>query len=159
MTLAAAGLISCTTQPAFDPASVADAAGEITRVEPLSWWTGMQTPLQLLVAGDGITDADVRIEGGSGVAVKAVHKAESPNYLFVDVAVADDARPGTYYLVFTRGEEQFKVPYEIAARREASAARESFTTADMIYLVMPDRFANGDPANDSTSDKIGRAHV
>ena len=48
MTLAAAGLLSCTGtgQSAFDPASVADASGEVTRVEPLSWWTGMQTPLQ-----------------------------------------------------------------------------------------------------------------
>ena len=56
MTLAAAGLLSCTGtgQSAFDPASVADASGEVTRVEPLSWWTGMQTPLQLLVNGAGI---------------------------------------------------------------------------------------------------------
>ena len=48
MTLAAAGLLSCTGtgQSVFDPASVADASGEVTRVEPLSWWTGMQTPLQ-----------------------------------------------------------------------------------------------------------------
>ena len=51
MTLAAAGLVACATQPAFDPATVADATGEVTRIEPLSWWTGMQTPLQLLVAG------------------------------------------------------------------------------------------------------------
>ena len=64
MTLAAAGLLSCATQPAFDPASVADASGEITRIEPLSWWTQMRTPLQLLVAGEAIADYDVRIEGG-----------------------------------------------------------------------------------------------
>ena len=87
MTLAAAGLLSCTGtgQSAFDPASVADASGEVTRVEPLSWWTGMQTPLQLLVNGAGIAAYDVRIEGGQGVGVKARHKADSPNYLFVDV--------------------------------------------------------------------------
>ena len=68
MTLAAAGLLSCTGtgQSAFDPASVADASGEVTRVEPLSWWTGMQTPLQLLVNGAGIAAYDVRIEGGQG---------------------------------------------------------------------------------------------
>lgn len=68
MTLAAAGLLSCTGtgQSAFDPASVADASGEVTRVEPLSWWTGMQTPLQLLVNGAGIAAYDVRIEGGTG---------------------------------------------------------------------------------------------
>ena len=135
MTLAAAGLLSCTGtgQSAFDPASVADASGEVTRVEPLSWWTGMQTPLQLLVNGAGIAAYDVRIEGGQGVGVKARHKADSPNYLFVDVEVQPDAEPGTYYLVFSQGERQFKVPYEIAARAEGSVARRSFTTADMIY--------------------------
>ena len=139
MTLAAAGLLSCTGtgQSAFDPASVADASGEVTRVEPLSWWTGMQTPLQLLVNGAGIAAYDVRIEGGQGVGVKARHKADSPNYLFVDVEVKPDAEPGTYYLVFSQGERQFKVPYEIAARAEGSAARKSFTTADMIYLLHP----------------------
>ena len=159
MTLAAAGLLSCTGtgQSAFDPASVADASGEVTRVEPLSWWTGMQTSLQLLVNGAGIAAYDVRIEGGQGVGVKARHKADSPNYLFVDVEVKPDAEPGTYYLVFSQGERQFKVPYQIAARAEGSAARKSFTTADMIYLLMPDRFANGDASNDSTPHTRERA--
>ena len=159
MTLAAAGLLSCTGtgQSAFDPASVADASGEVTRVEPLSWWTGMQTPLQLLVNGAGIAAYDVRIEGGQGVGVKARHKADSPNYLFVDVEVQPDAEPGTYYLVFSQGERQFKVPYEIAARAEGSVARRSFTTADMIYLLMPDRFANSDASNDSTPHTRERA--
>lgn len=69
--------------------------------------------------------------------MKARHKADSPNYLFVDVEVQPDAEPGTYYLVFSQGERQFKVPYEIAARAEGSVARRSFTTADMIYLLMP----------------------
>ena len=136
---------------------MADASGEVTRVEPLSWWTGMQTPLQLLVNGAGIAAYDVRIEGGQGVGVKARHKADSPNYLFVDVKVKPDAEPGTYYLVFSQGERQFKVPYEIAARAEGSAARKSFTTADMIYLLMPDRFANGDASNDSTPHTRERA--
>ena len=137
----------------------------ISRVEPLSWWTGMKTPLQLLVNGKDIALCDVRIEpdsaqqsgplcpdGGSGVKVTAVHRADSPNYLFVDVDVAPDALTGTYSLVFTRDGESFRYPYEIARRAEDSARRGSFSTADMIYLIMPDRFANGDPTNDSTPD-------
>lgn len=152
MAIAFAGLASCAGSTAFDPAAVADAGEQVSRVEPLSWWTGMKTPLQLLVGGRDISLYDVRIEGGRGVEVKAVHKADSPNYLFVDVAVADNAAPGTYWLVFSRDEESFKYPYEIAARAEGSASRKSFTTADMIYLIMPDRFANGDPSNDATPD-------
>ncbi|WP_295935485.1 glycoside hydrolase family 13 protein [uncultured Alistipes sp.] len=152
MTIAAAGLMACSAQSAFDPASVADASGEITRVEPLSWWTGMQTPLQLLIQGENVSVCDVSIEGGAGVRAKAVHKADSPNYLFVDVEVKRNAAPGTYYLVFSRDGQRFKVPYQIATRREGSALRSSFTSADMVYLLMPDRFANGDPSNDATPD-------
>jgi len=130
----------------FNPDSVADATSEqVARVEPLSWWVGMNTPLQVLVQGPEISSYQVNLEGDSHVDITAVHKADSPNYLFIDVDVCRTASPGTYYFVFTKGDEQFKVPYEIAARREGSAARKSFTTADLIYLIMPDRFVDADP--------------
>ena len=134
--------------------------GPVERVEPLSWWTGMKMPLQLMVQGENISAYDVAIEGGKGVEVEKVSKADSPNYLFVDVEIAENAAPGTYYIVFSKDGESFKYPYEIAARREGSAERTSFTTADMIYLIMPDRFANGDPSNDSVEgmpDKADRS--
>ena len=150
--LTAAALAAC-SGPAFNPETVADATAEqVTRVEPLSWWTGMKTDLQLMVYGKGISEYDVRMEGGKGVSVEKINKAESPNYLFVDVAVAPNAQPGTYYIVFSKDGESFKYPYEIASRAEGSAERKSFTTADMVYLIMPDRFANGDASNDSTDD-------
>ena len=142
--------VGCSSSSSFDPASVADAAGEVTRVEPLSWWTGMNTPLQLLIGGENISEYTLSIEGGKGVSVKAIHDADNPNFIFADVEIADNATPGTYYLVFTHGDKQFKYAYNIEQRREGSAERTSFTTADVIYLLMPDRFANGDPSNDST---------
>ena len=150
--LAAVALAAC-SGPAFDPATVADATAEqVTRVEPLSWWTGMKMPLQLLVQGENISEYNVAVEGGNGVSVVKVNKADSPNYVFVDVKIAADAQPGTYYIVFSKDGQSFKYPYEIAAREAGSAERPSFTTADMIYLIMPDRFANGDTTNDSTDD-------
>ena len=156
--IVSAALFAACSGPAFNPESVADATVEqVTRVEPLSWWVGMKTDLQLLVQGAGISEYEVAIEGGRGVSVEKVSKAESPNYLFVDVKIAPDAQPGTYYIVFTKEGQSFKYPYEIAARAEGSAERESFTTADMVYLIMPDRFANGDPDNDSTDDTAEKA--
>ena len=152
MALSAAALASCGGQAAFDPDTVADAGSRVERVEPLSWWTGMKTPLQLLVRGENISSFNVRMEGGKGVSASAVHKADSPNYLFVDVEISQNAAPGTYWIVFDNGSEIFKYPYEIAARCEGSAERKSFTTGDMIYLIMPDRLANGDPTNDATED-------
>ena len=155
---AIAALAACST-PAFNPADVADATKEqVTRVEPLSWWVGMKTDLQLLVQGSNISEYNVAVEGGKGVEVEMVHKAESPNYLFVDVKVAANAQPGTYYIVFSKDGESFKYPYEIAAREKGSAERQSFTTADMVYLIMPDRFANGDASNDSTDDTFENAN-
>ena len=147
-------LVSCGQNkpvPEVDEAT----ADQVTRVEPPCWWAGMKTDLQLLVQGPSISDYDVRIFGDAEVT--GVHKAESPNYLFVDVKVG---HPETCWLVFVKdGEYAFKVPYVIGERREGSAERKGFSSADMIYLIMPDRFANGDPSNDNTpdtADKVDR---
>ena len=118
---------------------------QVLRVEPLCWWTGMNTPLQLMVQGPGIGAFDVAVEG-RGLEVKAVHQADSPDFLFIDMAVK---AAGEYNLVFSRGEESFKYPYVIREREKGSRDRESFTTADMIYLIMPDRFASATADNDS----------
>ena len=151
--IVAIALAACSGKQSFDPASVVDATpGQVTRVEPLSWWTGMKMPLQLLVQGENISEYSVDIEGGKGVSVEKINRADSPNYLFIDVDIAENAAPGTYYIVFTGNGVSFKYPYVIQAREEGSAERKSFTTADMIYLIMPDRFANGDTGNDSTDD-------
>ena len=133
----------------FDPDSVPTAApSEVTRVEPLSWWTGMKTDLQLLVQGKDIASFDVAIEG-KGLKIKKVHPADNPDFVFVDVDVTAAAQPGTAYLLFTKGETSFKYPYLIREREKGSADRKSYSTADLIYLIMPDRFANADPSNDS----------
>ncbi len=153
LAIAVLALAACSGKSTFDPATVADATAEqVTRVEPLSWWTGMKMPLQLMVQGENISAYDVTVEGGAGVSVEKINKADSPNYLFVDMKIAGNAQPGTYYIVFSKDGQSFKYPYEIAARKAGSADRKSFTTADMIYLIMPDRFANGDTSNDSTDD-------
>ena len=140
---------------------------DIKHVEPLSWWVGMTTDLQLLVNGNNISLCDVQIlPDNQGVSVKSVHKADSPNYLFVDIAIADDAKAGEYTLRFENGKRKYDYKYTIAERREGSRERLSFTNADFVYLIMPDRFANGNPQNDSTKDtaekadrsKAGRRH-
>ncbi|MDE6139828.1 MAG: glycoside hydrolase family 13 protein [Alistipes sp.] len=134
------------------------ASSPVRRVEPLSWWVGMQTPLQLMIQGDNISSYDVAIlPEGQGVTVAGVHKADNADYLFVDVAIADDAVAGDYTIRLRSGKHRFDTPYRIDARREGSAARKSFTTADMVYLIMPDRFANGDESNDSTDDTVEKA--
>ena len=147
-------LAACGSPAVIDPATIADATPhQVQRVEPLSWWTGMKTRLQLLVQGPGISAYQVSVSG-TGLSVKEVHPTDSPNFVFVDVEVAPEALPGTYYLIFSDEENQFKYPYRLRERREGSAERASYTSADMIYLLMPDRFADGDVTNGTTYSKI-----
>ena len=131
---------------------------EIKHVEPLSWWVGMTTPLQIMVNGEGVSAYDVSIlPEKQGVEVTKVHKADSPNYIFVDVAIAKDAKADVYRLCFSDGKRKYEYEYVIAERRADSKYRESFTNADLVYLIMPDRFANGNPENDSTDDTAEKA--
>jgi len=130
----------------------------ILRVEPLSWWVGMNTPLQIMVYGPGISEYSVSMcKGTEGVEIKSVHKADSPNYLFLDMAISSSAEPGVRYFQFSKGREHFKMAYSFEKRKAGSSQRKSFTTADMIYLIMPDRFANGDPSNDSVAGATEKA--
>ena len=121
----------------------ASAAVAVKKVEPTSWWVGMRHPLQLMFYGTDLKGAEVSIDA-PGIKVKQVHTADSPNYLFVDVAVAADAKPGNYTFVVKKGKQTTKVPYTFAARKAGSADRSSWTAKDAIYLLMPDRFAQGE---------------
>ena len=150
-TAASIALLAISCGQSFNPDSIRDARPEeIVRVEPPCWWTGMKMPLQLLVQGPDISGWNVRIEGAAGVQAVSIRKADSPNYLFVDVVIGSNAVPGTAWLVFDNGSDSFKFPYLLRGRDEGSASRGSFTTEDMIYLVMPDRFASGTADNDSS---------
>ena len=152
--LAAAMLVMACGPKNLNLVNVEDATpNDITRVEPLSWWVGMKTDLQLMVQGPDIASYQVSIEG-AGLSVKEVHPSDSPNFVFVDVQVSPSARPGTAYLVFSKEGKTFKFPYLFREREKGSAQRESFTSADMIYLIMPDRFASADNSNDSSHSTI-----
>lgn len=130
----------------------------VARIEPPCWWVGMDNnEVQLLVKGEGISEYSVAIEGGKGVNIVKVNKAQSPNYLFVDLVISDAAEAGQYQLVFTKGEKIIRKQYDIFARREGSAQRKSFTTADAVYLIMPDRYVNGDKTNDNIYGMVEKA--
>ncbi len=119
------------------------------RVEPLHWWAGMKSPeLQLMVYGENISETDISIEY-PGVRLVAVSKVQNPNYLFIDLLLSEDVQPGSFDIVFKKGGEVAATwKYELKARDEGSAQRQGFDNSDVIYLITPDRFANGNPQND-----------
>ncbi len=125
-------------------------SAQLDRVEPPFWWAGMKHPgLQLMVHGDNITGAGVRLEY-PGVELKAINKLDNANFLFLDLELAPDVAPGTFRIDFSRdGRTVASYNYELKERAPGSSERQGFTSSDVIYLVMPDRFANGDPSNDA----------
>lgn len=125
-------------------ASFSVMAQSISKIEPLSWWVGMKHPLQLIIYGKDLAGAQVKISGSDGVSVKKVIDADSPNYLFVDVEIAQDAKPGTYNIEIVKGKKKLTYPYVLSARTSGAVDKQGFSSKDMIYLLMPDRFAQGE---------------
>ena len=124
----------------------------------------MNTPLTLMFHGEDLADAQVsvnqivrgKVVRGAclGLVPKAQHNAESPNYLFVDMEVN---QPGTYRITLKKGNKKATYDYLISERREGSRERNSFTAADVIYLIMSDRFVDGDESNNSTKNTREKA--
>lgn len=132
---------------------------EIKHLEPENWWVGMKyNHIELMVHGDNI-GATQPVLNYPGVNIVSSEKADSANYLFVTLAIGGDAKPGKFPINFLlNGEQKSSFTYELRAREENSAQRVGFSPKDAIYLVTPDRFANGDPANDSMSGLIEQAN-
>ena len=120
------------------------------RVEPPSWWASMQNPsLQLLVYGKDISKASLTMDY-PGVSLVKKSIVENPNYLFLDLEISPEAMPGSFNLTFKEGKKTvFEYSYVLNERKPGSASRKGFGADDVIYLLMPDRFANGNPSNDN----------
>jgi len=128
---------------------------QIDRVEPPFWWVGMKHPeLQLLVHGKDVALTEVAFQY-KGLKLESVSRVENPNYLFINLVLSKEIKPGSFDLLFKKGKKSTaKFHYEIKEREKNSAAREGFNNSDVIYLVMPDRFSNGDPTNDEVKGMI-----
>lgn len=119
------------------------ALAQIERIEPPHWWSGMHSPeLQLMVQGERIADWKPKLAQAQGVTLRGVQRVDSPNYLFLDLRLASGAR-GFDLLFEGPGGQQLRRHYELRARSPGSAQRQGFGPRDAIYLVVPDRFAQG----------------
>ena len=120
---------------------------DISRVEPAFWWAGMKnTELQIMVHGKDIARSSVQFNY-PGVRLKELVRVENPNYLFLYLDITGDAEPGVIRFTFIDGKKKVVRPYELK-KRVGSPGAQGFDASDVLYLIMPDRFANGDPAND-----------
>ncbi len=122
----------------------------IDHIEPPFWWVDMTEPsLQLLVHGENIADLTASFSY-AGVSLEQTILVENPNYLFLNLHIASETRPGSFTIQFQRnGKTVYSYDYSLRQRRPGSAERQGFSTKDIMYLLTPDRFANGDPSNDT----------
>lgn len=130
---------------------------QVEKIEPPFWFAEMHNPeLQLMVYGPNVAQYDVAFS--NAIQIKDIVKTENPNYLFVTIDTKNIV-PGTYELQFLKNKKVVsKKAYEFKARRENSALRKGFDSSDLIYLIMPDRFANGNSNNDSTDNTVEKVN-
>ena len=128
------------------------------KIYPTHWWVGMKNPnVQLMVHSPKIAERLPMLKLpatgakiADGITLKVIHRVENPNYVFLDLVIDKTAKPGKRLLNFGKGESKVALDFEIKPRREGKGKSfaQGVTAADFIYLLMPDRFSNGDKSND-----------
>jgi glycosidase len=122
---------------------------QIERIDPPNWWIGMKnSELHLLVKGNQIADYSIVTVTPAGITVGEVNKVENKDYLFINLIISADAAPGEYRFIFKNGNKEILYNYKLEKRNNEVLTKEGINNADLIYLIMPDRFSNGNTNND-----------
>ncbi|MGL4632623.1 MAG: glycoside hydrolase family 13 protein [Leadbetterella sp.] len=123
----------------------------IKRVEPIYWYVGFkEKKLQLTLYGSEIQNSQISIKPYQGIKLVKVTKAESPNYLFVELSIEPNTKPGILQVRIAKNGKSENVAYEL--KKRSGYKTQGLSSADFIYLLMPDRFSNGNPSNDKFTD-------
>lgn len=119
---------------------------------PGNWWVGMKwNKVQVMVHGNSIGQWSNSISiKYPGVKLEKINKVENENYVFLDLSIAANAKPGTIKINVGRASSPFDIAFELKSRRSGNGNdfAQGINSADLLYLIMPDRFSNGDPSND-----------
>ena len=133
------------------------AFAQIQKVEPMFWWKGMKNPeLQILVYGKEISKYNIELS--DQIKVKNIQKTENPNYVFVTVNTNEINQSSFKINIKNKNKIVDSYTYELKERNPNSANRKSFSSKDVVYLIMPDRFANGDESNDSKKELVEKTN-
>ncbi|HSN09735.1 MAG TPA: glycoside hydrolase family 13 protein, partial [Hanamia sp.] len=118
---------------------------------PTNWWVGMKWHhVQVMVHGNGIGNADAYTINYPGIKLEKAEKVENKNYVFLDIDISTSAKPGILKINVKKKGSSFIINFPIKKRRlgNGTAFAQGVTSKDLIYLIMPDRFSNGDTSND-----------
>lgn len=123
----------------------------IDKIEPPNWWVGMQwSTVQLMLYGDHLDGCTARFRD-ERLQVKATHSLTNPHHLFVDVKIPADLPAGTYELILAKNGREITTNFTLQERHKGATRHQGFSSKDVVYLITPDRFANGNTANDNIS--------
>src|SRR5687767_7709119 len=137
----------------FFPFLIFAQAPAIKRIDPTFWWVGMKNQnLQLLVYGPKAGTLIYSINY-PGVKIIKTHQVENPNYAFLDLTIAPTTKPGSLKITGKAGKRTLNIRYELKARNKEIKG-QGIKPADFIYLIMPDRFANGNEKNDKFAEML-----
>lgn len=129
-------------------AAAAAATPIVDKIEPPFWWTGMQNDtLQLMISGPGVAEASVSAPY-PGVTLLEDVPLDSPDYKILYFKISPETKPGKMPISFRIGDLEQTVDYELKARKKPGEEHDGFSAADVLYLLMPDRFAQGEAASD-----------
>ena len=132
---------------------------QIEKIEPPSWWANHSiNPVRLLIRGRDLNSVSVRAADASPFEVSGQTTNRAGTYMFVNLRIDPSARPGDYDLLFTTTTGRKSVPFRINAPLDAATHFQGVTTDDVIYLIMPDRFADGDARLNSPADSPPEAN-
>ena len=130
---------------------------QIQRVEPPFWWSDMKlSSVQIMFYGKNIAQYDVI--ASNSIQIENIKKTENPNYVFVTINTKNISAQNIVFSFVKNNNVAFTQKYAIKARRENSALRKSYDSSDLIYLIMPDRFANGNLKNDTEKSVVEKDH-
>ncbi len=135
-------------------------AVQFQHVEPPFWWVGMKTTsLQILFYNKDVNVSEYTASlDYAGVALTSVKKVSNPHYLFLTLEISSDAKAGAVPIAFAFGKKKFTYPYELKVKDSSANRIQGFDSSDVVYLIMPDRFANGDIKNDSLPGMLEGVH-
>ena len=120
----------------------------INKIEPPNWWVGMKhNKIQLMVYGNKLENVKAK-SFSKHIKIKKIHQAENSSYLFVDIEISKSAKAGDNKIWFYNDEKSADINFPLFSREKSKNRFQGFDNKDVIYLLIPDRFANGDTTND-----------
>ena len=120
----------------------------VDKIEPPNWWTGMKwNKIQLMIYGANLKNISAQFNSDN-ISIEKVTLSENTDYAFIDIEIGEELLPGSYQLTLSNNNSEIQVNYEIKSRDNSIGIHQGFNQTDVVYLIVPDRFVNGDLNND-----------